>query len=395
VVDILTSQESKALLELCRTGRLYDLEKWIAAGKSLRLPAESKKTVLLIALETGFHSLVELVVRNEPNQALRNAALRYAVTRAHLDFVQLLLAHGADLKSVPLADVLFTWNPRLIRFFLAQGADPISGAPFAQAFGAKIRTAIGPFLECKRARPELADQLQEQADCALRHFCGEGNLKWVSLLMWAGADPRTKGPVLGKDYTNDPECFTTALEEACFAENVDVLKKVKPALGRDDMTPLIHHAALLARKDTLEYLLELGANPNDKLNGGSSTLDAALSGLSFARFDPYGGKRLKSKYDVSTALDCVRELLAHGAIWSADDTYHVSSLRRALLECEPSVTIELLQLFRKHNACAAERVHRLLGTPRMREHLKSATGALLRLRIHLEALPKLRRQKTA
>jgi hypothetical protein len=213
--------------------------------------------------------------------------------------------------------------------------------------------------------------------------------------MWTGADPRTKGPVIGKDYTNDPDCFTTAIEEACYAENVDVLKKLKPDLGRDDVTSLIHHAALLARKDNLEYLLELGANPNDKLNGGSSALDVALSGLSFARFDPYGAKRLKSKYDVSTALDCVRELLAHGAIWSADDTYHVNSLRRALLECEPNVAIELLQLFRKYNACPAERVHRLLGTPRMKEHLKPATGALLRLGINLEAWPKLRRQKTA
>src|ERR1700730_7725237 len=228
MADVLTSEESKILLELCRTGRLYDVEKWIASGKSLRVSAECKKPVLQIALETRFHSMVELVVRNETDQAVKNAALRYAVTRVQLDFVQLLLAHGADLKSVPLADVLFSWNPALIRFFLTQGSDPISGAPFAQAFGAKIRTAIGPFLEYKRAHPELVDRLQEQADCALRFFCSEGNLKWVSLLMWAGADPRTKGPALGKHYTNDPDCFTTALEEACYAEKVYVLKRLKP-----------------------------------------------------------------------------------------------------------------------------------------------------------------------
>jgi hypothetical protein len=121
------------------------------------VPAEYKKPVLQVALETGFHSLVELVVQNETDQAVKNAAQRYAVARAHLDFVQLLLGHGADLKSVPFADVLFTWNPRLIRFFLAQGADPISDTPFAQAFGTKIRTAIGPFLEYKRDHPESAD----------------------------------------------------------------------------------------------------------------------------------------------------------------------------------------------------------------------------------------------
>ena len=204
MADILTHEEGKDLLELCRTGRLYEIEKWIASGKSLRVPIECKGTALQIALETEFHSLVELIARHESDQATKDAALRRAVARARIDFVQLLLAHGADLKSVPFADVLFSWNPKLMRFFLAEGADAISGAPFAQAFGAKIRTVIGPFLEYKREHPEFAERLQEQADCALRHFCSEGNLKWVSLLMWAGANPRTTGPALGKEYTNDP-----------------------------------------------------------------------------------------------------------------------------------------------------------------------------------------------
>jgi hypothetical protein len=27
-------------------------------------------------------------------------------------------------------------------------------------------------------------ELQEQADRALRHFAGEGDMKWISLMMW-------------------------------------------------------------------------------------------------------------------------------------------------------------------------------------------------------------------
>ena len=135
----------------------------------------------------------------------------------------------------------------------------------------------------------------------------------------------------------------------------------------------------------MEYLLNLGANPSDKANGGSSALDAALHDLSFARFNPYGSKGLKSKYDVSGALGCVRELLAHGAIWNPEENSELNWLRRTILECEPDVTIDLLQMFRKHNACPAERVHRLLGTPRMKEHLKAKAEALVRLGIHLHA----------
>jgi hypothetical protein len=385
-------KDAKELVGLCRAERLYDIEKWIADGKSLDISEAikrgRKKSLLEIAVETGFHSLVQLIAKNETDRSSKDAALVDAVSSRRLDLVQLLLANGADIKGVRLVDVLLTWEPKLIGFFIDHGADPLEGRPFAEAFGAKIRTALGPFLDYKRSHPELAPQLQDQLDCALRHFCGEGDVKWVSLLMWAGGDPRSHGPSLGKDYTEDPGCYTSGLEEACRSENLDVLKKLKPNANRDNLSKLLDCAAIWERKETLEYLLQIGANPNDKPNGGSSALDTVLRHLSFARFDLYRSKQLKSKYDIWRALGCVRELLAHGATWNPNDAYDVSSLRRTLLECEPDVTIELLQMFRKHNACPAERVHRLLGTPRMKDHLKLKTDALLRLGIHLDARQK-------
>ena len=381
--------EAKELVRLCRAGRLYEIERWINDGKSLDISAATKRgrprSLLEIAVETGFHSIVDLIAKHEGSQSAKDAALGDAVSSRRMDLVELLLANGADIKSIPLTDVLLTWEPTLIRFFLDHGANPVDGRPFAEAFGAKVRTALRPFVECKQAHPELSAALQEQLDCALRHFCGEGDLKWVSLLMWAGGDPRSRGPCLEKEYTEDPECYTSGLEEACRSESLDVLKRLKPDPSRDNFTELLSCAAIWGRKATLEYLLEIGANPNDKANGGSSALDTVLRHISFGGFDAYNKKRLKSKYDVSRSLDCVRELLVHGAIWNPEETYELNSLRRSLLECEPDVTIELLQLFRKHNACPAARVHRLLGTPRMKDHLKPQMNALLRLGIHLDA----------
>jgi hypothetical protein len=287
------------------------------------------------------------------------------------------------------------WEPHLIRFFLDHGADPVEGRPFATAFGSRIRTALRPFIDYKREHPELTAQLQDQLDCALRHFCGEGDLKWVSLLMWAGGDPRSRGPCLEKEYTEDPECYTSGLEEACGSENLEVLKKLKPDSNRDNLSTLLQRAAISNRKVILQYLLEIGANPNDKPNGGSSALETTLWHLSCARISPYGGQRVISKYDVWKELECMRELLAHGAIWNPDDAYNVNSLRRTLLECEPAVTIELLQLFRKYNTCPAEQVHRLLGTPRVKEHLKPVSNALLRLGIHSDARPNVSRHQKA
>lgn len=69
------SDEAKALITLCRKGRLYDIEKWIGAGKSLDISAASKRgrqrSILEIAVETGFHSLVELFAKHEASQSAK------------------------------------------------------------------------------------------------------------------------------------------------------------------------------------------------------------------------------------------------------------------------------------------------------------------------------------
>ncbi|MGI8835130.1 MAG: ankyrin repeat domain-containing protein [Pyrinomonadaceae bacterium] len=201
--EILSETEAKDLLRLCKLGRLFDVQNWIASGKSLCVPADLRTTPLKIALDTGFHSLVELLVQNEQNQDLKNWALRHSVSLKRLDFIELLVSHGADPSSVLFIKVLQVWEPTIIRFFLDHGADFIERSPFAVAFGERIRTALGPWRECREKHPEVASQLQEQADQALRHFCFEEDLKWVSLLMWAGADPRSSGPTLDEDDLDD------------------------------------------------------------------------------------------------------------------------------------------------------------------------------------------------
>jgi len=380
------TDELKELVRLCRMGRLYDVERWIAAGKSLDGIVVKKKTLLQIAVETGFHSLVELIAKHEQSQISKDAALADSVSLRRLDFVELLLENGAQISAVPFVDVLLSWDPKLIRFFLDHGANPIKDNAFAIAFGARIRTALRPFVEYKQAHPEHAETLQEQANIALRHFCYKGEVKWISLMLWAGADARSMGPSLEEEYTNDPECYTSGLEQASYAGSVDVLKKLKPKAGRDNLEKLLHAAAGSGRTDAIRYLLEIGAKANDQENGGSSALDACLWRLSFARFSIYRENRLATRYDASTALECVQELLKFGAVWNPKEQYQMTSLRRTLCECEPAVTVDLLQLFRKYHACPAERIHKLLGTPRIKGHLAPESRNISRLGIQFEPL---------
>ena len=61
----ITSDDATVLVKMCRTGRLwlYDLEKWIVEGKPLDIDVAKRKPLLQIAVETGFHSLIERMQR--------------------------------------------------------------------------------------------------------------------------------------------------------------------------------------------------------------------------------------------------------------------------------------------------------------------------------------------
>jgi hypothetical protein len=367
--ELLPADETKHLIALCRAGRLYDIEKWIAAGKSIRTSTDFKRTPLYIAIGLGFHSLVELLVRNEPCQETKDKALREAVSARKLDLVEVLVAHGARTETVDLADVLLTWEPAMIRFFLEHGADVVTGSPFAVAFREKVRTALRPFVEYKRAHPELAAELQAQADRSLRHFAHEGNLKWVSLLMWAGASPRTSGPTFDDRFGDDPECYTTALKEACEAGKLDVVMKLKPDQHQDDLSDLLSCSTSSGSNELIRYLFQLGAGPNGKPNGGSAALDRCLWHLGFADVEAFLHKRPASKYALQGTLECLRQLVEHGARWKPDDRAQMNGVRRDLYGSEPAVTVEVVKLLARHKACPEETLEELLDTPRMRGHL--------------------------
>jgi hypothetical protein len=307
VESVLTHENAESLISLCCQGKLYEVQEWISSGKSLDVAAECTTNPLEVAIDRGFHSLVLLLARSSISQEAKNKALANAVSKRNLEFVQLLLDTGAELSAVPFVKVVLTWEPKLIRFFLDRGADFITDSPFAEAFGARIRTALRPFIECKQKHPELADKLQAQADRALRYFSHEGNLKWVSLMMWAGASPRTEGPSLGEE--DHPDNYTTALKQASYSGNVEILKRLKPQADLDNLSNLLHYAAALGRDDAVSYFLELGAGLNDKENGGSSALDACLWRLNFEHVSFYDRYRQKTLSDVRRTLDLIQKFV--------------------------------------------------------------------------------------
>jgi hypothetical protein len=184
----------KELCGLCRAGKLFAVQRWIREGKRSRMPEENFSTSpVRIAIEQGFHSLVEVLLQdNVLSKDEKNEWLARAVDSRNLDVVELLAQYGADPSCVDFDSVLWSRDPGIIRWFIAHGLDLESDYMIARAFRDKHREFLGIYMSVRDQLPTA----RKQAAMALRYHASAGNLKWVSLLLWAGADPREPVPRL-------------------------------------------------------------------------------------------------------------------------------------------------------------------------------------------------------
>lgn len=124
-----TYDEIKPLIELCKTGNLFEVQAWIASGKPVNPPPPPakkarKKCPLQVAVEKGFHSLVQILL--EAGAIIQDGsfnAFAKALIDKRLDLLKLMVAHGADINSVEMIFVFDAWDPKIIEYFIEQGAD--------------------------------------------------------------------------------------------------------------------------------------------------------------------------------------------------------------------------------------------------------------------------------
>jgi hypothetical protein len=142
------------------------------------------------------------------------------VNRKRTDIVRLLLDRGVPVDAVRFETVCYSADPELIQLFLDRGANPIAGYPLYRGF----QNCLKPVISVYKANIQAMPALQVQADMALCDFAKEGNLRGVSLLLWAGARPDVEIP------QDDPKAEfsgSCALEEAVRAGRLNVLKRMQ------------------------------------------------------------------------------------------------------------------------------------------------------------------------
>ncbi|MGC4030546.1 MAG: ankyrin repeat domain-containing protein [Tepidisphaeraceae bacterium] len=121
-----TREEIMPLVALCRAGKLFDVQAWIAEGKPVNPPLHFGKgsrtrSPLDIAMESGFHSLVEVLLRagaiQDPPSGYGSPIGR-ALAERRLDMIELLMQHGCNARDVEFIDVLRSWDPKIFEFFI-------------------------------------------------------------------------------------------------------------------------------------------------------------------------------------------------------------------------------------------------------------------------------------
>lgn len=365
----------KPLIELCKAGKLFDVQKWVAAGKPVNPPPPPdkrarKKCPLQVAIDKGFHSLVQLLLEGGAliNDGSYNA-LEQALFNRRLDIIKLLMENGADIKSVDMTWVFDTWDPAIMEYFIDQGADVETGYPLAAALCCKIRTALGVFKRHKDRFPSF----QEQVNMALRHHCMEGNLKWVSLLLWADADPFAKGPD-SPEENPDPEEDLCALEYAALYKHFDIfkLKKIRVTPDHPIANELLRNACQADKADFLLELLKNGFKPAKQENYGSSLIQTCIQSLPWSFDYDWFTRERKKDIDSSRSretLKMIHILAINGAKWMPSDQYEINDARRSLLKMSVDYTVEFVWIMSKYDGCNRKTIDQLLRTPTIRRHI--------------------------
>jgi len=355
-----------ALHQMCREGRLYEVERWITEGKPLQLAPEAirkgtrPKTALQIALESGQHSLAYLLLSRGYRLDLeRYAPLDIALKARRWDLFDLLLEWRADLKSVDVYTVLNTYNVELYERFWAAGYDLTERHEMGAILGHGTRNR--PLLGfVKRHRTE-DPRIQTEINIALGYHVREGNERGVNLCLWAGADPHAPAPQPELGISEDPDAEGgeerfigwSAIEEAASHGHLSILKRLGPDPARDDFDSLYQWT----RSDPVVTFLAAVHPPR----GLTRILSSHLWWLG----DRFSGASYRSTRTIEAVLGC-------GVRWE-DKPHHgkLAGIRRSLLSVGDDHLKTIVARLRRPEICAPETYHELFRTSTMQRRLRA------------------------
>ena len=350
------------LHRLCREGRLYEVEYWLAQGKPVQAVesagGRARNTALQIALERDNHSLVVLLLANGYDLDIEpQSPVDIALRNRRWDYVDLLLEYGADPRRLDTQVLFDTYNSQLFERFWTLGVDLTSGHGIAYALAE--HTSNKPLFGFVKRHRANDPTFQTELDIALAYHAGEGNEKGALLCLWAGANPHAKVQNMrywsltaaGPDGEEDDEDLrSSAIYEACQRGSASILAKLGPDPKHDDFDELYRTAS----DPHVIALLAKIAPPRD----ANAAINYQILRISWAFQDSW------------RALDTLRSLFEVGARWDASSPDDIANARRYMLKMSDSTFVDVMRLLSRDDYCATSILKELGRTQSMRARMK-------------------------
>lgn len=303
--------EVHPLLDLCRRGKLYEVEAWIDSGHPIQFEASADRklqrraTALGIAVEKGFHSLAALLLANgyNPNGDYRSM-LPGVVRKGDVGTAELLLRFGACPQCVDFCEVLESGESGLVDRFIEAGVDPCREDAVARALANPYQRNAQRFVRQYRERfPEL----QQQVDLALYEAAENSKLRSVAVLLWLGGNPHAE--MVRTKRGGRQRLGLTAFESALWCTDGRIIElMLKQPIPRDRLNPLLIESPCHRWPAVVRKLLDQGANPNLREGQGVSVL------YIFASIALWDSKRPHGEFQ--RFVESLELLLKAGARWS-------------------------------------------------------------------------------
>jgi hypothetical protein len=350
--------ELRELLALCKCGDLYEVERWIQAGRPLHLSHDAAKgrrasaSALRVALEAQNASLVFLLLCNGYDPDLEEPSpLTLCLEGRKWDLMDLLLEWGADPKLVDPYEVFRTYRTDLMERFRDLGTDMAKDRDLAWVL-AEATSNKPAFGYAKRHRLEDPG-IQRHLDAALAHHAGEGNEKGVALCLWAGADPHAKVHLLRHPPVDaeeeDDEPHWNAVWEAGVRGHADILEQLGPDPDLDRFDDLYGWTESRAVIDVLSR----------------SRLPSEMGPILAEHISPWRVSR-----DGWFILCTVTYLFEIGARWTESDPGLIADIRRSALRLNDRNFEKLIRLLTTADYCSPAVLSELARTSAFRRRLR-------------------------
>lgn len=280
-------EENRHLANLTWHGDYEAIQEWIAAG-NVPVYLGHRPYLLPEIVKTGFLPVLRLLLRSydwkQWTEEL-DAGLVESVRCCRSDFVDLLIAAGANPDNAEWEDVFWSYDTDLIVSMIKARSDLESmfwrRIPLPKPVMAALRRALEEKPEVEAYYIQgVAEAFEGQWETWKATDLRQAH-KFYRIVLWAGVDPRREVEIVSE--CEDARFSESLLEIAIRHGTQSELKCLHP--NRNDL-PLIRQALLRnceLDERKLAILLACGLELVDREDGTSSYLGAAIANLDFKR----------------------------------------------------------------------------------------------------------------